>query len=41
MEEGDRKYARSGQNLKVVAVDASEQIRRVQEAVARRAYQNL
>jgi hypothetical protein len=34
-----RKHSRAGEELKVVAVDASEQTRRMQEAVARRAYE--
>jgi len=37
--ETGRKHSRAGEKLKVVAVDASEQRRRVQEAVARRAYE--
>jgi|SRR6516164_8843817 len=34
-----RKHPRTGEQLKIVPVNASEQTRRVQEAVARRAYQ--
>ncbi len=34
-----KKHRRVGERVKVVAVDASEQTRRVQEAVARRAYE--
>lgn len=34
-----RKHSRAGEKLKVVAVSASEQTRRVKEAVARRAYE--
>ena len=37
--EADRKHSRADERLKIVAVDASEQTRRVQEAVARRAYE--
>jgi hypothetical protein len=37
--EGAKKHTGAGEKLKVVAVDASEQTRRVQEAVARRAYE--
>jgi len=34
-----RKHSRTGEQLKVVAVNENEQTRRVQEAVARRAYE--
>src|SRR6202521_5951568 len=34
-----RKHSRTGEQVKVIAVNASEQTRRVQEAVARRAYE--
>ncbi len=34
-----RKHSRTGEQLKIVAVNASEQTRSVQEAVARRAYE--
>lgn len=34
-----RKHSRAGEQLKVVAVNATEQTRRVQEAIARRAYE--
>jgi len=34
-----KKHSRAGEKLKVVGVDAGEQTRRVQEAVARRAYE--
>ena len=37
--EADRKHSRGEERPKIVAVDASEQTRRVQEAVARRAYE--
>jgi HSP20 family molecular chaperone IbpA len=37
--ETDRKHSRAQEKLRVVAVTASEQTRRVQEAVARRAYE--
>lgn len=35
----DKKHSKAGEKPKIVAVDANEQARRVQEAVARRAYQ--
>ena len=37
--ETDRKYSRAQEKPRVVAVPASEQMRRVEEAVARRAYE--
>ena len=37
--ERDRKQSRTGEKLRVVAVNAIEQTRRVQAAVARRAYE--
>jgi hypothetical protein len=37
--EAARKHSRAGEKLKVVAVNANEQTRRVQEALARRAYE--
>jgi hypothetical protein len=37
--EADRKHSRGEEKLNIVAVGASEQTRRVQEAVARRAYE--
>jgi hypothetical protein len=37
--ERDRKHSRADEKLRVVAVNASEQTRRVQAAVARRAYE--
>jgi hypothetical protein len=36
--EAGKKHSRTGENVKIMAVDASEQTRRVHEAVARRAY---
>lgn len=35
----DKKHSRAGEKIKVLAVDASEQTRRVAEVVARRAYE--
>lgn len=38
-EAADKKHSRAGEKIKIFAVDASEQTRRVQEVVARRAYE--
>ena len=38
-EAADKKHSRAGEKIKILAVDASEQTRRVQEVVARRAYE--
>lgn len=37
--EAAKKHSRAGEKVKIIAVDSSEQTRRVQEAVARRAYE--